>query len=456
MNSYDVVIIGGGPAGASSAIHLRKLGHKVLIIEKDLFPRAHVGESLVPFCYYLLEELGVLDELKSTAVRKPGVKFINHDGSLETTYCFKNILDGPEHMSFHVLRARFDKQLLDRAKKVGAEVKEQCKVVDINFEKQNTQVTFRDNNNEKQFVQCKYVIDASGQDSYLASKLKTKSPIEGLVKVGIGGHWADFDPQTEINDGLLHLCYLEEDKKGWIGLQAVDRNRMSAVLVTEAKYFKSYRQKHKHQEDWQKQFYFNELKSTPFTHALLKNASMVNELMVVSDYSYTNSQKFNSKYACVGDAAGFIDPIFATGVYLALNSAKLVAQSVNTLLKEGETSGLSALKKSYDHYEGALNMLKGFIHNFYDPSFVNLAELGQYKDTKDKNHFKHKIAFSLVHFVMGGDFFYNYKRYAEFVEFLKSPKQLERFKHLVIDQEKYHETNCKQSEIPIFPEQSVK
>lgn len=455
MSLYDVIIIGGGPAGSSSAIHLRKLGHHVLVLEKDQFPRAHVGESLVPFCYPLLKELGVLDTIIQTAVRKPGVKFINKDGTLETTYCFKNILDGPEHMSFHVLRERFDKQLLDRARELGAIVQEQSKVIDVDFNGSHSIVTYRNRENEKQTTQCKYIIDATGQDSFLASKLKTKSPIKDLVKVGIGGHWADFDQDTEINDGLLHLCYLEQDRKGWIGLQAVDRNRISAVLVTEASYFKAFRKSHKNDANWKKQFYLSELNNTPFTKALFKDAHMVNDLMVVSDYSYTNHEKFNERYACVGDAAGFIDPIFATGIYLALNSAKLVAHSIDTLLKEGEATGLAALQKSYDHYEGALNMLKGFIHNFYDPSFVNLAELGQYKNAEDQKHYKHKIAFSLVHFVMGGDFFYNYKRYAEFVEFLKSPKQLERFKHLVIDQDKYLETHCKQKEIPIFPDQSA-
>lgn len=110
---YDVIIIGGGPAGSSAAIRLRKEGINVALFEKEIFPRPHVGESLVPFCYDLFRELGILDELKKTAVRKPGVRFINKNGSQSTTYCFKNILNDENYLSFHVLREQFDKSTLE-------------------------------------------------------------------------------------------------------------------------------------------------------------------------------------------------------------------------------------------------------------------------------------------------------------------------------------------------------
>ena len=121
-NRFDVIIIGGGPAGASSGIHLKRAGLRVAIFEKEKFPRPHVGESLVPFCYDLFEDLGILKTLLDTTVRKPGVRFTNHSGSTSTTYYFNNVLKGPNQLSFHVLREKFDKQLLDKAKEVGVEI----------------------------------------------------------------------------------------------------------------------------------------------------------------------------------------------------------------------------------------------------------------------------------------------------------------------------------------------
>ena len=184
LDKYDIIIIGGGPAGSSSAIRLSKLGYTVLVIEKEEFPREHIGESLVPFCYGLFEELGIVQTLEKTAVRKPGVRFINKDGSLSTTYCFKNILHGPEQLSFHVLRSRFDKQLLDQAREHNAHVWEATRVTKVDFlEDQYVAVSGTKKTGEKFRLTAKFVIDATGQDSFLANKKQLRIRNKDLEKI---------------------------------------------------------------------------------------------------------------------------------------------------------------------------------------------------------------------------------------------------------------------------------
>lgn len=448
---YDVVIIGGGPAGSSSAIRLNRMGHKVLVMEKEKFPRPHVGESLVPFCYGHFKDLGILEELEKSAVRKPGVKFINSDGSYDTTYCFENLLDGPEYLSFHVLRARFDKQLLDKAKADGAEVWEECTVKNVEFVHDDLSRILYSRDGKEAQVEARFVIDATGQDTYLAKKLKTKSKYEGLDRIAFLNHWSKVKEGTQLEQGLLHLCYLDQSKNGWIGVQAVDYDRVSVGVVVDFKSTREFKANYKG-NNWKEAFYLNELQNTPFTKDLLANASTVQNLLVVGDYSYLNDKKFGNNYACIGDAAGFLDPIFATGVYLALNTSDIVSKAIDVRLKEGLEKGNEALQNAYGQYEGAMSMLSKFINNFYDPSFVNLAELGEKLDsTKDEDHIRHKIAFSIVHFLMGGDFFNEYKRYSDFVDFLKQPKQLARYVHLVMADPKYQETGCPEDLHKIFP-----
>jgi flavin-dependent dehydrogenase len=128
---YDVIVIGGGPAGSSSATYLRKLGLSVLVLEKEKFPRDHVGESLIPFCYHKMKELGALDEIKKFATLKPGVNFVDNTGKQQSIWCFKNVIEDESHMSFHSLRAPFDNALLRNSEKHGATVLEEHHVKNV-------------------------------------------------------------------------------------------------------------------------------------------------------------------------------------------------------------------------------------------------------------------------------------------------------------------------------------
>lgn len=450
--NYDVIIIGGGPAGSSAAIRLRKAGVNVALFEKETFPRPHVGESLVPFCFDLFKELGILEDIKKTAVRKPGVRFINKNGSQSTTYCFKNILTGENQLSFHVLREEFDKQLLDKAKKDGANIFENHKVSNVDLSNPKQAVISVDNGREKKEYTARFLIDATGQDSFLGKKMGLKSKHKDLDRIAFLQHWNCDTSQEGINEGLLQLIYLSSTKQGWMGLQPVGLNRLSVGIIFDNNYVKSAKQKYIDNgiEDWKQQFYYDEITKSPYTKELLKSSETINKLMVVGDYSYNISKKYDTNFALIGDAAGFLDPIFATGIYLALNTSKYVSGSIVTLL-ENEADGLKKMGDAYTQYVGALELLERFINNFYNPDFINLAEIGEdnYKD--DEEHAKRLIAFSLVHFLMGGDFYNEHKKYLTYLDFLQNPKQIARYHHLVINQEKYKENSCDMLPEDIFP-----
>lgn len=188
---YDVLIIGGGPAGSTAATFLARAGYKVILFEKEKFPRPHVGESLVPFCHPLFEELGVLNEMCRRFVRKPGIRFVNADGTASNTWCFRTVIDGPSNLSFHVLRAPFDKILLDNSIKNGAEVREETKITNVKLETENELVEVQTNQNgDKKICRAKFLLDASGQNTFLSQRLRIKRPYEDLSRSAFLTHWS--------------------------------------------------------------------------------------------------------------------------------------------------------------------------------------------------------------------------------------------------------------------------
>jgi len=450
---YDFIIIGGGPTGSSAAVYLSRKGYRTLVLEREKFPRQHVGESLLPFCYPLFKELGVLDEMRKRFVRKPGARFSNHDGSASSTWCFKNIIKDESYLSFHVVRADFDKMMLDNAQKEGAEVREQAEVKLVDLKRPDGIVevtTFEEELYTKQY-RCKFVIDASGQDTFLARRLGDKKAYKELDRIAFLTHWKGARYTQGIDVGLLQIVYLEEHKSGWFGIQPVGKDRISVGLVIDRKYLKQEKAKFTRAgiEEWQKALYMQEVQNCALTRDILENASQAQPLIIVSDFSYYAEKTFGKNYAMLGDAGKFLDPIFASGVYLGMNSSRMFAEALDVLMKEGEEAGMKAMAEKKVHIDGAYNLVEKFINIFYDPQSFNLASLSS---TSESNYQGFETAFSLVHYLLAGDFFNNYERYSGFLDMIKDPKQFARWKHFVVDRPNVHERTCGSDWETIFGE----
>lgn len=449
---YDFIIIGGGPTGSSSAAYLCKKGYKVLILEKEKFPRQHVGESLLPFCYPLFKELGVLDEMKKRFVRKPGARFSNHDGTKSSTWCFKNIIPDESYLSFHVVRADFDKMLLDNSRKLGAEVIECAKVEKVVLDNPNTIVDVHYTLDGKENIErCKFLIDASGQDTFLGKRLGGKNAYKDLDRIAFLTHWKGAEYTQGIDVGLLQIVYLEEHKSGWFGLQPVGKDRISVGLVVDRKYLKAEKAKFTSAgvADWQRALYLQEIENCSLTRRILRDAKIAQPLIVVSDFSYFLDKTYGKNYAILGDAGKFLDPIFASGVYLGMNSAKMFADSLDVLFKKGEAEGLASMDKANTHISGAYNLVEKFINIFYDPNSFNLAEVSSTSESQYKNY---ETAFSLIHFLLAGDFFSHYEKYSHFLDMLSNPKQFARWKSLIQPRVNLNEETCGTNFEAIFGE----
>lgn len=442
MGDFDFIIIGGGPTGSTSAIFLRRKGHKVLVLEREKFPRQHVGESLLPFCYPLFEELGILEELKKRFPRKPGARFSNHDGTKSSTWCFRNIIQDDSYLSFHVVRADFDKLLLDKAAAEGATVIEEFKVEKVNLEAEDFVEATGNYKGETVTYRGKFLIDASGQDTFLARRLGDKTQIKELDRIAFLTHWKGAKYTQGIDVGLLQICILPQEKSGWFGIQPVAKDRVSVGLIISRKYLKEQKEKLRkagHENDWQMQLYLQEVRSTPLTAEILSDAEIAQPLIAVSDFSYYANKTFGHNFAMLGDSGKFLDAMFASGVYLGMNSSKMFAEALDILMRQGKEAGMKAMSEKKKHIDGAYDLVEKFINIYYDPAGFNLAEMSS---TSESGYKGFETAFSLVHYLLAGDFFNNYEKYSGFLDMLKNPKQFARWKNLVVDRPNVHEKTC--------------
>ena len=272
--NYDVAIIGGGPGGSSAATYLSRMGYKVVLFEKEKFPRDHVGESLIPYCYYKMKELGVLDNIKTFATKKPGIQFIDRANERHSVWCFDKVIDDGAHISFHTLRAPFDKALLDNSKKNGATVLEECQVKDADLSNpESVTLTVAGRPGIEASYTARFLIDASGQGTFLARKLNVRKPYEGLDRVAFFSHWLETNYDASLKGGLIKIIYLGGEKKGWIWVIPVGRNHLSVGVTLNNAYVKEQKKKFTG-ADWKEQLYKQELAEAVNLQPILKNAQL--------------------------------------------------------------------------------------------------------------------------------------------------------------------------------------
>ncbi|MGZ4117963.1 MAG: NAD(P)/FAD-dependent oxidoreductase, partial [Bacteroidia bacterium] len=420
MEKYDVIVIGGGPAGSTCASFLADKGVKVLVLEKAKFPREHIGESLIPASYDVLKKLGVLEGLKKISPRKPGVNFISNDGTSQSLWCFKNVVKDESYLSFHVKRSAFDELLLNNTRSKGAHVLEEHTVKQVDLEKADGSVEVKavDASGEMKTFTAKFLVDASGQNTFLGTKLGVKKSFDGLDRVAIWSHFTGAEYDVALQQGAIKIVYLNgEEKLGWIWVIPLSKDNLSIGVVINNSFMKKEKARFAGAADWKHEIYMNEINNSESVRKMLEKAKMDHKVQVNGDYSYFCEKKYGSNYAMVGDAGAFLDPIFSSGIFVGMHSGEMLA---NALVEKIKNNNPKKLDDVYTNINGAVKLLEKFIKLFYSPKNMNFSQMG---NPQEQIRVKESEAlYSIFHYLLAGDFFSQYEKYSDFIDTIQDPK----------------------------------
>ena len=325
--SADVVVIGGGPAGSAAATMLARKGWQVTVLERERFPREHVGESLLPASIPVLEELGALPAVESAGfLRKFGATMVWGSGDSPWSWYFKETSQRYPH-SYQVWRAQFDQILLDNARANGVAVLEGHQVTEIIFDDgEAVGVTFTNSEGVTGEAQCRFVVDASGQSTLLARHLEWKQWDPFFQNLAVYAYFTGAQPLPEPDQNNI---FIESYEHGWLWSIPLHTGRTSVGVVVDSKTGQEGIQR-----EGAKTFLEAQLALSGHTRIMLENAKMDSAPTVVRDWSYTAKALFGPGYILAGDAACFVDPLFSSGVHLALMSGVLAAAYVTTALND--------------------------------------------------------------------------------------------------------------------------
>ena len=371
--NYDAIVVGGGPAGSSTAALLAEKGHDVLVVEKEKFPRYHVGESLMPFCYFPLERLGLIDTLMESAnPRKYCVQFVRQDGFLSQPFYFFQHFDHPSSTTWQVWRSEFDKMILDKARSNGATVMEETKAKKLIKSGDRVEgITVESEELGSLDLHAPIVVDASGRDCFAAHKQKWMVRDPELKKIALWTYFKGAKRDPGLDEGATTVAYLPN--KGWFWYIPLSGDMVSVGIVAERDYLFNGSTKD-HEEIFQREVLNNE-----WIKEHLAEAEQTGEYRITGEYSYRNRYCASEGLVLAGDALGFLDPVFSSGVFLALKSGVMLADEIDLALKAGDLSA-----KSFDRYgkrmQSSIETMRKIVYAFYDKdfSFGDIAKRGDH------------------------------------------------------------------------------
>lgn len=369
---YDVAIIGGGPAGSIAAALLARAGRHVIVLERDKFPRFHIGESLLPFSMQVFARLGLHEKFaKAGFMEKFGGEMYGACSSDGVKFYFEDGFRSQTDRSYQVTRAEFDKVLLDHASESGAEVREETGVDQVDFSDEGVTITLS-RRDELPFVQgraearpsvirARYVIDASGRNSVLGAKFKLRKNYPHLQKVSIFAHY-DGMSRAEGRDGTLTRMVRALDR--WFWVIPLTATRTSVGVVLDGAVFKK---SGLNAED----FLQHAIEEQPLLTQTMHDAERVTPVRSAADFSYRSTRLTGDRWMLAGDAAGFIDPVFSSGVFLAVLAGEQAADVLHEVMDRP-----AKRKKLFARYahniNGAMDVYLRFVDAWYSKEFIEV------------------------------------------------------------------------------------
>lgn len=376
--NYDAIIIGGGPAGTTCAALLAEKGHKVLLLEKTQFPRYHVGESLMPFCYFSLERLGVVEKMDEIGYQqKKSVQFATTDGKISAPFYFFQHFDHPAATTWQVEREHFDLMLLDNARSKGAEVRENTTALD--FLKEGDRVVgvkARTGDDDAFEVHAPITLDCTGRDALFQRKHGWRNRDPKLNKISIWTLFKDAKRDPGLDEGATTIAYLPEG--GWFWNIPLRNGIVSSGIVAERDYLYKPGETRDPAE-----IYTREIENNAWIKDHLDPGEQFGEYWIAGEYSYRAEHCATDGLVLVGDAFAFLDPVFSSGVFLALKSGEMAADATHAALEAGDTSASSFAKYGEDLC-GHIETMRRIVYAFYDPEFSFGKLIRKYPDLRGK------------------------------------------------------------------------
>lgn len=323
MPACEVLVIGGGPAGSAVAALLASRGRDVVLFEKDRHPRFHIGESLLPLNLPLFERLGVGPEIRRIAMPKYGAEFVSPWHERAVSFEFGEAWDKSAPLAYQVRRSEFDEILFRNAVAKGARVFEECRVMDVAFHRDGAAVTARDAAGAEERWETRFLVDASGRDTFLATKLGMKRRSRRHNSAALFGHFAGATRLPGRAEGHITIFWFEH---GWLWFIPLADGATSIGAVCWPYYMKSRR-------TTPERFLLDTIALCPALTERLRDARLVSPVTATGNYTYSARRSSGEHYLLLGDAYTFIDPVFSTGVYLAMHSAFVGADTIERCLE---------------------------------------------------------------------------------------------------------------------------
>ena len=376
-HSYDVIVVGGGPAGSSIASILSREGCSVVLFEKEEFPRHHIGESLMTDTYWTFQRMGLLEKLKASPfVRKYSVQFANPAGKESRPFYFFEAMHHESAVTWQVTRSEFDKLLIEHAADQGAAVHQGVGVKQVIFEgDQAVGVEVEMKDGSLHSFHARVVVDATGQSAMLSNKFRWRVRDPKLKKAVLYSYFKGAQREPDLNGGATLVLRTPPGSEGWFWYIPLENDITSVGIVANPDYLLKGRG-----QDLARIFH-EEIERCEACYRRVSEGERVDKIYSILDYSYRSKRNAGNGFIIIGDAYGFLDPIYSSGVLLALKMAELAADAIHDAFRHNDFSA-ARLGQYQEKLDQGIESMRKLVYAFYNEGFSFAQLLRKYPEQR--------------------------------------------------------------------------